>query len=146
VESFPEVFDLERASLNTIRRRQTVFVGGPKRDGASERARRDRRYRGAAEHDYGDWNLVVRTLAGFDVDRYATVARWPIREGLISYLERRRGEAAREYELLAMMHHVRPFKEKPKVPKILTAQHDVTTRSPTPAPRNAAPRRQQRTQ
>ena len=41
---------------------------------------------------------MVRELSNWDPARYAAVARWPLREALLAYLERIRASARAQYD------------------------------------------------
>jgi hypothetical protein len=67
---------------------------------------------------------MIRELAGFQVDRYEIVFRWPMREALIAYRTKVRAAAMLEYRhdvaVWAMIAPHSPKKiDAPKPPKIL---------------------------
>jgi hypothetical protein len=59
----------------------------------------------------------VRLVAGFDYERTLEVARWPIREGLISYVERVKELTEANFRHASLLYQVRTAfggsKEKP---------------------------------
>lgn len=70
------------------------------------------------------WGPVIRTLAGYDVQRYTEVARWNIREACIAFTAYLRREALAEYRhqtiVWAMLApHQKEKRDAPKLPAIL---------------------------
>jgi hypothetical protein len=67
---------------------------------------------------------LIRQVAGFDIDRMRTVMDWPLRDMLLSYLERMTENAWRGYELemlvwAALAPHQKRKKDPPALPRVL---------------------------
>lgn len=73
--------------------------------------------------DFGDWNVMVRELAGYDPDECKRIIKWPLREALLCFVNRMKKQALEQYrnDLLAWAPRSPYMKkgEPPKVPKIL---------------------------
>ena len=71
--------------------------------------------------------MMVRELSGWDPEQAKTVIRWPIREALLAYVARIRGEALTAYKFESLMWAIlAPYAKKktdpPKLPAILKGQ------------------------
>lgn len=97
MEDFPEVF--ERRPTRPALRRRSVF-------------------RGAV--NYGEWNTIIRTIAGWDVGQYDVIWNtWPVREGLITYVAALRRFALEEFYHELDLYVAGGLKAAPKLPRIL---------------------------
>ena len=70
---------------------------------------------------------MVRSAGGHDYDRCRAVLGWPLREAMLSYLERERERAAVEYRSSVLVwaalhpHTKKPKPLPPQLPEILKA-------------------------
>ena len=71
--------------------------------------------------DFGEWNGVVRTVAGFDYERALVIATWPLVEVMHAYLNHARMRAHADYRQAVMVFATRrnPKASPPKFPAIL---------------------------
>jgi hypothetical protein len=74
--------------------------------------------------DFGDWDLAVREVAGWDAAKIDTVRYWPIRELMLALVQLRRRQAQEHYrhELAvwaALAPHQKNPAKPPKPPAIL---------------------------
>ena len=74
--------------------------------------------------DYGDWGPVILELSNYDVDVARRVARWPIRDGLYSYIQRAKHQAAESYWQAMVVWalqapHCKKTPNPPDLPRIL---------------------------
>jgi hypothetical protein len=61
---------------------------------------------------------MVRTLCGYDIDRYTVARRWPLREALISMEFRAREQALAQYRWeMAIWAALAPHSKNSKQPK-----------------------------
>src|SRR5690606_324129 len=74
-----------RASAGIVRDFPELFQRAPKNKRPSRQAR------GCLT--YGEWNHVIRVVAGHDYERAHAVSNWPIREGLLAYVHLLRKDA-----------------------------------------------------
>jgi len=70
---------------------------------------------------------MVRELSGWDPKQATNVIRWPIREALLAYVARLRGEALKAFQFESLMWAIlAPYAKKksdpPKLPAILKGQ------------------------
>ena len=74
--------------------------------------------------DYGPWGELIRELAGWDVDRYDVVARWPLAEALIAYERLLGQQALPQFRHEQSLYAAGSLKTSPKLPSILSTPAD----------------------
>lgn len=62
---------------------------------------------------------MIRSAAGYDASRYSEVLKWPVREGLLCYVEKLKEEAAETYKLDVLLYAMGAQSKKPDLPTIL---------------------------
>ena len=70
------------------------------------------------------WGVIVRELAGYDPERAAQVLRWPLREGLLAYVDVLKKQAREEYKIAVLAWapqapYMKEDSRPPSLPKIL---------------------------
>lgn len=62
---------------------------------------------------------MIRSAAGYDAGRYKDVLKWPVREGLLCYVEKLKEEAADTYRMDVLLYSMGARSKKPDLPTIL---------------------------
>lgn len=69
--------------------------------------------------DFGTWDPIIRELAKNDPTQFDAVLRWPVREGLLCYLELMKQSELEEWRFRTILAFLGHAKDLPKPPEIM---------------------------